>query len=45
MDSTSGTPIPECALDQFVAAFEGLKDPRTGNAGLHDLHELLVIAL
>jgi hypothetical protein len=45
MDSTSGTPIPECALDQFIAAFEGLKDPRTGNAGLHDLHELLVIAL
>jgi predicted transposase YbfD/YdcC len=32
-------------LDQFVACFEGLKDPRTGNAGLHDLHELLVIAL
>jgi len=32
-------------LDQFIAAFEGLKDPRTGNAGLHDLHELLVIAL
>jgi predicted transposase YbfD/YdcC len=33
------------ALDQFVTCFEGLKDPRTGNAGLHDLHELLVIAL
>jgi hypothetical protein len=32
-------------LDQFVACFEGLEDPRTGNAGLHDLHELLVIAL
>ncbi len=32
-------------MDQFVACFEGLKDPRTGNAGLHDLHELLVIAL
>jgi hypothetical protein len=24
---------------------EGLKDPRSGNAALHDLHELLVIAL
>jgi hypothetical protein len=45
MDSTSGMPIPEAALDQFVACFEGLKDPRTGNAGLHDLHELLFIAL
>jgi DDE_Tnp_1-associated len=45
VDSTSGTQIPESALDQFVACFEGLKDPRTGNAGLHDLHELLVIAL
>ncbi|MGA3006247.1 MAG: ISAs1 family transposase [Acetobacteraceae bacterium] len=32
-------------MDQFVACFEGLKDPRTGNAGLHDLHELLFIAL
>ena len=32
-------------LDQFVACFEGLEDPRTGNAGLHDFHELLVIAL
>ena len=32
-------------MDQFIACFEGLQDPRTGNAGLHDLHELLVIAL
>jgi hypothetical protein len=32
-------------LDQFIACFEGLKDPRSGNAALHDLHELLVIAL
>jgi predicted transposase YbfD/YdcC len=47
MDSTSGIPQPpeEAGLDQFIACFEGLKDPRTGNAGLHDLHELLVIAL
>ncbi len=32
-------------MDQFVACFEGLEDPRTGNAGLHDFYELLVIAL
>jgi len=32
-------------LDQFIACFEGLEDPRTGNAGLHDFYELLVIAL
>ena len=32
-------------LDQFVACWEGLEDPRTGNAGLHDFHELLMIAL
>src|SRR3954462_10328974 len=25
--------------------WEGLEDPRTGNAGLHDFHELLIIAL
>jgi predicted transposase YbfD/YdcC len=45
MDSTSGVAILEAALDQFVACFEDLKDPRTGNAGLHGLHELLFIAL
>ncbi len=33
------------ALDQFVACWEGLEDPRTGNAGLHDFYELLMIAL
>jgi predicted transposase YbfD/YdcC len=32
-------------LDQFAACWEGLEDPRTGNAGLHDFHELLLIAL
>ena len=32
-------------MDQFVACWEGLADPRTGNAGLHDFHELLMIAL
>ena len=32
-------------LDQFAACWEGLEDPRTGNAGFHDFHELLMIAL
>ena len=32
-------------MDQFAACREGLEDPRTGNAGLHDFHELLMIAL
>lgn len=35
----------EESLDQFSACWEGLEDPRSGNAGLHDFHELLVIAL
>jgi hypothetical protein len=35
----------EIMLDRFVACWEGLEDPRTGNAGLHDFHELLMIAL
>jgi len=32
-------------LDQFCECWEGLEDPRTGNAGLHDFYELLFIAL
>jgi predicted transposase YbfD/YdcC len=32
-------------LDQFAAWWDGLEDPRTGNAALHDFHELLMIAL
>jgi predicted transposase YbfD/YdcC len=32
-------------LDQFIACWEELEDPRTGNAGLHDFHDLLMIAL
>jgi predicted transposase YbfD/YdcC len=32
-------------LDRFIACFEELNDPRTGNAGLHDFYELLMIAL
>ena len=35
----------EESLDQFSACWEGLEDPRSGNAGLHDFHEILVIAL
>jgi predicted transposase YbfD/YdcC len=32
-------------MDGFAACFEGLVDPRTGNAGRHDLLEMLMIAL
>ena len=32
-------------MEQFAACWEGLEDPRTGNAALHDLHDLLMIAL
>ena len=32
-------------MDGFAACFEGLDDPRTGNAGRHDLLEMLMIAL
>ena len=30
---------------QFVECWEGLEDARSGNAGLHDFHELLTIGL
>ncbi len=30
---------------EFSSCWEGLEDPRNGNAGLHNFHELLVIAL
>ena len=32
-------------MDQFATCWEGLDDPRTSNASLHDFHELLFIAL
>src|SRR5271169_1150190 len=32
-------------LEPFVACWEELEDPRSGNAALHDFHELLMIAL
>ncbi len=35
----------EVVLDRFAAGWEELDDPRTGNAGLHDFIELLMIAL
>src|ERR1700726_4537870 len=35
----------EAVLEEFGACWEGLAEPRTGNATLHDLHELLMIAL
>jgi predicted transposase YbfD/YdcC len=32
-------------MEEFAACWEGLEDPRTGNAALHDFHDLLMIAL
>jgi len=32
-------------MDGFIACFEGLEDPRTGNAGRHDLLEILMMTL
>jgi len=32
-------------LEQFSSCWEGLEDPRNGNAGLYDFYELLMIAL
>jgi DDE_Tnp_1-associated/Transposase DDE domain len=32
-------------MEGLAACFENLEDPRTGNAGLHDLVEIMVIAL
>ena len=32
-------------LQQFASCWEGLEDPRRGNAALHDFHELLMMAL
>ena len=32
-------------LEQFSECWEGLDDPCSGNAALHDFHELLLIAL
>ena len=35
----------EETLVQFMTCWEGLEDPRSGNASLHDFHEFLVIAM
>lgn len=32
-------------MDQFIAYWDGVDDPRTGNASRHDFYELLMIAL
>lgn len=47
MDSTRWLVMPwgYAVLEEFVACWEGLEDPRNGNAALHDFHELLMIAL
>src|ERR1700722_6175669 len=47
MDSTTGIENTPCedVLEKFAACWTGLDDPRSGNAGRHDFHELLMIAL
>jgi predicted transposase YbfD/YdcC len=32
-------------LEKFIACWDGVDDPRTGNAALHDFHEILIIAM
>ncbi|MBF0154574.1 MAG: transposase family protein, partial [Magnetococcales bacterium] len=32
-------------MEKFATCFESLKDPRTGNASLHNLLEILMISL
>lgn len=32
-------------MDNFIECWDGLDDPRSGNAALHDFHEILTIAL
>jgi predicted transposase YbfD/YdcC len=41
----SKIPAQPFELDQFITCFDGLDDPRSGNAELHDFHALLIIAL
>src|SRR5208337_4460352 len=47
MDSTGSRIFAarENVLDRFIECWDGLDDPRTGNAALHDFHEILVIAM
>ncbi|MGH7880643.1 MAG: ISAs1 family transposase, partial [Candidatus Binataceae bacterium] len=44
MSNESKTP-GDVGSDRFATCFEGLEDPRSGNATLHDFHTLLIIAL
>src|SRR3954470_13393283 len=46
-DSTPVVPNTtwETTMERFAACFEGLDDPRSGNAALHNFHTLLIIAL
>lgn len=32
-------------MDRFIEWWDRLDDPRTGNAALHDFHEILAIAI
>src|SRR5208337_4123708 len=47
MDSTGSRIFAarENVLDRFIECWDGLDDPRTGNAALHDFHEILAIAM
>ncbi len=36
--------LRETILEEFATCWEELEDPRSGNAALHDFHELLIIA-
>lgn len=40
-----GIATREFTLDRFIECWDGLDDPRTGNAALHDFHEILAIAM
>src|ERR1700692_639116 len=40
-----GMAIREVTLEGFIECWDGLDDPRTGNAALHDFHEILAIAM
>src|SRR5438105_5223794 len=40
-----GMATREVTLDGFIECWDGLDDPRTGNAALHDFHEILAIAM
>jgi hypothetical protein len=39
-DSTGARVVRGAGVDWFIECSDGLDDPRTGNAALHDLHEI-----